>query len=78
MQETKYGVDPNEIMLETSMRHGFKEMRDVHETTIALVRFFNSCNSYVYFIMEMHIYLLHFVSMFVGRGFRSDWISKTS
>ena len=51
MHETKYGVDPDEFILETGMRCGLKEMCDVHEATIALVRFFNSCNSYVYSTM---------------------------
>ena len=49
MQETKYGVEPNEIILETSMRRGFNEMCDVHEAAIVLVHFFNSCNTYVYY-----------------------------
>ena len=51
MQETKYEVEPNEIILETSMRHGFKELCDVEEARIALVHFFNSCNSYIYCTM---------------------------
>ena len=51
MQETNYGVESNEIILETSMRHGFKEMCDDYEATITLVHFFNSYNSYLYSTM---------------------------
>jgi hypothetical protein len=40
MQETKYGLEPNEIILKIGMIHGFKEMCDVHEATIDLVHFF--------------------------------------
>ena len=40
MQETKYGVEPNEIILKTNMIHGFETMCDVHEATKALVYFF--------------------------------------
>ena len=39
MQESKYGVEPNEIILETGIGRGFKEMCDVHEAKIVLVRF---------------------------------------
>ena len=48
MQETKYGVEPNETILKTSMIHGFETMCDVHEATITLVRFFYSRSSHVY------------------------------
>ena len=40
MQETKYDVEPNEMILSTGMKHGFKSMCDVHETIKALVHFF--------------------------------------
>jgi hypothetical protein len=43
MYETKYGVDPNENILEIGMIHGFQQVYDVHETTIDLVCFFYSC-----------------------------------
>ena len=48
MQETKYGVEPNETILKTGMIHGFEIMCDVHEATKALVHFFYSCSSHVY------------------------------
>ena len=47
MQEIKYGVEPNEIILSTSMRCGFEAMCDVHEATKFVVHFFYSC-SHVY------------------------------
>ena len=40
MQETKYGVEPNESILKAGMIHGFEEMCDVHEAIVALVHFF--------------------------------------
>ena len=48
MQETKYGVDPDESILKTRMIHGFEEMCHVHEVIISLVHFFYSCTSHVY------------------------------
>ena len=33
MQEPKYGVEQNEIILSTTMRRGFEEMCDVYEAT---------------------------------------------
>ena len=49
MQETKYGVKPNETILRTCMIHGFEAMCDVdHEATKSLVCFFYSCSSHVY------------------------------
>ena len=48
MQETKYGVEPNEIILKIGMRHGFEEMCDIHEATIALLKKKYSCSSHVY------------------------------
>ena len=33
IQEINYGVEPNEIILKTSMIHGFEAMRDVQEAT---------------------------------------------
>ena len=77
MQETKYGVEPNEIILKTCMIREFEEMCGIHEPTVALVHFFYPCRNHVYSTMKMYIYLLHFVSMFVGEG-RSGQISKTS
>ena len=31
MQETKYGMEPNETILKTDMIHGFEAMCNVHE-----------------------------------------------
>ena len=47
MQETKYGVEPKEIILKIGMIHGFEEMCDVHEVTIALIRFFHAIIMYI-------------------------------
>ena len=33
MQETKYGVDPNETIFRSGMIHGFEAICDVHEAT---------------------------------------------
>ena len=51
MQETKYGVEPNEIILKTDMIHGFEAMCDVHETIKALAHCFCSCSIHVYSII---------------------------
>ena len=40
MKEMKYGVELNEIILKIGMIHGFEEICDVHEATLALVLFF--------------------------------------
>ena len=48
IHETKYGVEPNEIILSTGMRCGFEAIYDAHETTKALICFLYSC-SHVYF-----------------------------
>ena len=39
LQETKYGVHLNEMILSTNMKHGFKVMCDVHEATKVLLCF---------------------------------------
>ena len=33
MQQTKYGAEPNETILEIGMIHSFEAMCDVHEAT---------------------------------------------
>ena len=43
----KYGVDPNESILSTGMKHDFEGMCDSHEATKDLVPFLNHVVMYI-------------------------------